>query len=227
MVSSSNCRRKLATRSVRRIAVSAVVICAPRFRRPRDIAAIVSAMSRARFGAYAGVFLAFACSSAGSGGPAADGGPSGGAGGSGATGGASSGKCKAIEYDGDIPVLEAGCRCGEGADSSAPNYPKQCTAQNVGQRSVCCKSDTTCSCYAARCGPSTIDGECVCGTAMSLTHELPSCTSSGSTCCKTDSGYCYCRDGSCGFGSFQIPTCEAADADLVCGYEGDAVQACE
>ncbi len=164
------------------------------------------------------------CSSSSSSGGGLDGGGATGSGGAGVSG------CKAKESLNGKPIPESGCVCGEwAADSSEPAFGIKCAAANVGSPSLCCNSlgDTSCSCDRIRCGPSKIDGDCVCGAQLAIEHEVPSCTGSATYCCKTDTGYCYCRNTPCGFGSYDIPTCEVSDADIRCDYDKPVKDSCE
>lgn len=136
-------------------------------------------------------------------------------------------QCRAREVAGEKVVLAAGCTCGdEAVQSSKPPYPSKCSRQAIGGHSICCKGKTFCKCEMARCG--TSGGNCMCGSGISLSTDVTSCTATASMCCTQDTGYCYCEDG-CNkrFASAVVGTCDVSSAPLRCDTGLQEVESCE
>jgi hypothetical protein len=141
-------------------------------------------------------------------------------------GGASAGAgCKSMSYK---AASAYGCICGDpGSYAGETDFGKACNPTNVGERSVCCKYTDSCICERSRCGTSSVDGQCVCGIGLGLEVEVASCTGAAANCCQQeDTGYCYCRDDACGFGSYPVATCEPSNGVLRCPYDEPPVESC-
>jgi hypothetical protein len=57
---------------------------------------------------------------------------------------------------------------------------------------------------------------------------MTSCTGTATTCCTSDTGYCYCEDG-CGmrFGSRVVPSCDITTDTAACLSGETQVSSCE
>ena len=139
-------------------------------------------------------------------------------------------QCRASDDNGGEVVLVAGCWCGEDAvASSHPKYSGTCSEAGVGGLAICCKSSTSCACHRVRCGPSSVDGTCVCGLGLGIESDQTTCAGTANDCCRTDTGYCYCENGCQNrFASYSIgSSCEMTDAILECDFGEQAVDSCE
>src|SRR5512145_665452 len=87
-----------------------------------------------------------------------------------------------------------GCACGVERPSDATAFTGTCDENGVGDRGICCKSETSCFCLPVRCGMAS-DGVCECGLGTPGAYAVATCDGTASTCCTQDTGYCYCEEG--------------------------------
>lgn len=120
------------------------------------------------------------------------------------------------------------CVCGAERPTTAVDFNGTCNESGLGDRAICCQTDSSCYCMPVTCGISAVDGVCLCGVGTLNATLVASCDGTASTCCTQDTGYCYCEDGCQDrYANRVVDSCNLATTAATCDEGETQVSSCE